>query len=189
MSEPLDCNPAVAAAAAGWRLPTALAVSVLLHGLAVFGGQTLGALSKRPEARLPEPLQASLRPAPRPAPTLVAPEIAEPAATPPKIAPPSPRPAPRKPSTGTQADLATLASRQIASRLLYPEEAIARGLEGQAAVMLFLDAAGNAVAARLEKSSGHAILDDAAVAAARQVRALPEGEAREVLLPVRFRLN
>jgi len=88
-----------------------------------------------------------------------------------------------------QADLASLASRQIAQRLMYPEEAIARGLEGEVLVLLFLDADGNSVAARLERSSGHAILDDAAVAAARQVNAMPEGEPREVLLPVRFRLQ
>ncbi|OHC69007.1 MAG: hypothetical protein A2045_14225 [Rhodocyclales bacterium GWA2_65_20] len=81
------------------------------------------------------------------------------------------------------------ASRQIAKHLFYPPEAIARGLEGEAQIMLFLDEAGNAIAARLERSSGHAILDEAAVIAARSVRSLPDVAPREVLLPVRFRLR
>ena len=56
-------------------------------------------------------------------------------------------------------------------------------------VLLFLDASGNAIAARLEASSGHALLDDAAVRAARTLRALPDSAPREALLPVRFRLR
>lgn len=81
------------------------------------------------------------------------------------------------------------ASEQVARSLLYPPEAIARGLEGETLVLLFLDEAGNAVAARVERGSGHAILDEAAVRAAKTVRSLPGGAAREVLLPVRFRLR
>lgn len=77
----------------------------------------------------------------------------------------------------------------MARELLYPLEAIARGLEGEAVVRLFLDASGNAIAARLEASSGHALLDDAAVRAARTLQALPESMPREALLPVRFRLR
>lgn len=81
------------------------------------------------------------------------------------------------------------AAAQVARSLLYPPEAIARGLEGEARVLLFLDGSGNVVAARLERTSGHAILDEAAVRAARSVHALPGAGAREVLLPVRFRLE
>ena len=55
--------------------------------------------------------------------------------------------------------------------------------------MLFLDPAGNVIAARLESSSGHALLDDAAVRAARGLRSLPDSAPREALLPVRFRLR
>lgn len=81
------------------------------------------------------------------------------------------------------------ASAQVARNLLYPPDAIARGLEGEALVLLFLDESGNALAARLERSSGHPILDEAAVRAATTVRSLPDGSPREVLLPVRFRLR
>ena len=56
-------------------------------------------------------------------------------------------------------------------------------------LLLFLDGAGNVLAARVERSSGHALLDQAAAKAARQLKALPEGVARETILPVRFRLD
>ena len=81
------------------------------------------------------------------------------------------------------------ANAQMARELFYPPEAIARGLEGEALVLLFLDASGNVIAARLEASSGHALLDNAAVHAARTLRGLPESAPREALLPVRFRLR
>ena len=73
--------------------------------------------------------------------------------------------------------------------LLYPREAIEQGIEGEATVLLFLDERGDAIAARLEASSGSALLDDAAVRAARSLRSLPAGAPREALLPVRFRLR
>jgi protein TonB len=86
-------------------------------------------------------------------------------------------------------DAARQAMQQLSRELFYPPEAVERGLEGEALVLLFLDASGNAIAARLESSSGHALLDDAAVKAARAVRALPGTAPREALLPVRFRLR
>lgn len=182
-----DSNPGFAAPAGNRRLLAALALSLLLHGATIGAGELLGRLLLRPQSAAPPVLEATLPPLPRaPAPTLRAPEAVEATAATPV---PPPLPKPRRPGPGMQADLAAQASRQLARHLLYPEEAIARGLEGEALVTLFLDADGNAVAARLERSSGHAILDDAAVAAARQVSALPEGEPREVLLPVRFRLR
>ncbi|HQN42128.1 MAG TPA: glycosyltransferase, exosortase A system-associated, partial [Pseudomonadales bacterium] len=49
-------------------------------------------------------------------------------------------------------------------------EAIARGLQGEAHVLLVIDEAGNVVATRLEQSSGHAILDEAALRAGRRHR-------------------
>ena len=91
--------------------------------------------------------------------------------------------------TVLQGEAARQANAQLASELFYPAEAIARGLEGEAQVLLFLDASGNAIAARLEASSGHALLDDAAVRAARTLRALPDSAPRAALLPVRFRLR
>lgn len=187
-----DSNPGLAALARDRRLLAALALSLFLHGVMIGAGDLLGRLTSQPQPTPPATLEATLPPLPRAAaPMLRAPESVEEAVAAPASPPPPPPPPakPRRSGAGMQADLAAQASRQIARHLLYPEEAIARGLEGEALVMLFLDADGNAVAARLERTSGHAILDDAAVAAARQVSALPEGEPREVLLPVRFRLR
>lgn len=178
------------------RLPAALALSLLLHALVVAGG--LG--RSRPAAPPPEPppLQATLA-APHPPAELIAPDAANrtEAPPPPQHAEPKPpretrllaRPTARPEAPPRKDDPVAAASRQIVRALLYPPEAVARGLEGEAVVMLFLDETGNAVAARLERSSGHALLDNAAVAAARQVRALPDGAAREIVLPVRFRLR
>ena len=86
-------------------------------------------------------------------------------------------------------EAAASAAEQLQRELPYPPEAIERGLQGEALVLLFLDASGNAIAARIESSSGHTLLDDAALRAARSLRALPGSAPREVLLPVRFRLR
>ena len=88
-----------------------------------------------------------------------------------------------------EGDAARKAGEQIARQLFYPAEAIERGLEGEALVLLFLDEAGNAIAARIEASSGHAVLDAAAVRAARTLKSLPANAPREAVLPVRFRLR
>jgi protein TonB len=88
-----------------------------------------------------------------------------------------------------EGEAALRATEQLRRELPYPAEAIERGLQGEALVLLFLDASGNAIAARLESSSGHALLDDAAVRAARSLRSLPDSAPREALVPVRFRLR
>jgi periplasmic protein TonB len=78
---------------------------------------------------------------------------------------------------------------QLSQTLLYPPEAVRRGLEGEVVVMLELDADGRVVAASVASGSGHAILDEAAVAAARRLGALgPSLAGKAILLPVRFRL-
>ena len=104
------------------------------------------------------------------------------------------KPAPKaaRAPTGIQmlaGEAARKAGEQIARELFYPPEAIERGLEGEALVLLFLDESGNAIAARIEASSGHALLDAAAVRAARTLRAMPASAPREAVLPVRFRLR
>lgn len=71
----------------------------------------------------------------------------------------------------------------------YPLEAVQRGLEGTVMVSVMIDPAGNVTAARLERGSGHAILDEAAVRAARTLKNLPVEHHGEATLPVRFRLR
>jgi protein TonB len=175
----------------GRSFAVAFLLSLLLHGVAglLWAGLGLTQARQRPmrvtlDAVLVSPPQAQAQP------PLFIPEVA-PAQQRNKAAA-APDPAKGKASRpvgdlGGQA--VRQASAQVARSLLYPPEAIARGWEGETLVLLFLDEAGNAVAARVERGSGHAILDEAAIQAARTVRSLPGGAAREVLLPVRFRLR
>ena len=181
-------------------LVRALALSLVLHAAVVVLATRLWMPSTRrtPEAalkvRLVEPLSI---PASTPAPQ---PELLMREDTPRKaITPPLQKPLPRltrAPEAPRRADVQVLAGdaarkagEQIARELFYPPEAIERGLEGEALVLLFLDESGSAIAARIETSSGHAILDAAAVRAARTLKSLPASAPREALLPVRFRLR
>jgi periplasmic protein TonB len=70
----------------------------------------------------------------------------------------------------------------------YPPEAVARGLEGEAILMLRFGADGALIDAQIAKSSGHAILDEAAL---RAIRATPRfaSAPREILFPVTFALH
>ncbi|WP_157272455.1 energy transducer TonB [Azonexus hydrophilus] len=80
-------------------------------------------------------------------------------------------------------------SAQQREGLFYPEEAIRRGLQGEALVLLMLDENGQVVAARIEESSGHPLLDEAALRAVRRLRSLPGDAPTESLLPVHFRIK
>lgn len=91
---------------------------------------------------------------------------------------------PRAPRTAS-----TAAQRKLAEHLFYPPEAIARGLEGEVRLLLTLAADGTVEDATVAAGSGHAILDQAAVRAAWAMGRLPGAAAREVILPVVFRLR
>jgi protein TonB len=184
-------------------LARALLLSLVLHAALLASGVRLpwllpGIISPTDpvlKVRLPDPL-----PVPAAQPELVMPEDTPPAAAP--AVKPAARPVEKRltrpPSAVARApagvgelsgEAARRAREQIARELLYPLEAIERGLEGEVLVMLFLDEAGNAIAARVEASSGHKLLDDAAVRAARTLKSLPASAPREALVPVRFRLR
>ena len=187
-------------------LARALALSLLLHGLLFAAGGWLNEPMRRTIALPGLQLDVTLRSRdalPRPQPPLYLDESPQPAArAPARIQPARAASAPAgdaaaSPRARVAADsgpvltgeAARQAYAQMARELLYPPEAIARGLEGQVLVLLFLDASGNAIAARLEAGSGHALLDAAAVRAAKTLRTLPDSAPREALLPVRFRLR
>ena len=179
----------------GW----ALVISVLLHALLISAPawRIEPAMQDRLTValrRLPAPQEPPAKPPlvlPPPLPRLSKPLVpmAAPAPT------PTPTPTPSPPARQTvslqrlSGEAARVAGEQMARELLYPLAAIERGQQGEALVLLFLDDSGNAVAARLEESSGHPLLDDAALRAARTLRALPASAPREALLPVRFRLR
>lgn len=186
-------------------LAKALVLSLLLHAILFAAGEIwLAQPGRRPDQAAGVQIDVTLRSGDAlPQPPLFLDEPPQPAARPPARVRPAREPSAHagdsaKTSTTAFAaesasvlkgEAARRANAQLARELFYPPEAIARGLEGQALVLLFLDASGNAVAARLEASSGHALLDDAAVRAARTLRALPDSAPREALLPVRFRLR
>lgn len=70
----------------------------------------------------------------------------------------------------------------------YPPEAVARGLEGEAILMLRIGADGALLDAQIAKSSGHAILDEAALRAIRATPRFASGP-REMFFPVTFALH
>lgn len=169
------------------RLLPALACSLLLHALPFVPG-----LLKAPKAVRKMPvLEARLRPPPVPEqPPLTLPEPPKPVKTPPE---PKPEKLEKPARTPAKSDWTAEVRRQLKELdrrgLFYPEEAIARGLQGEALVLLMLDEGGNVAAARIEQSSGHPILDEAALRAARSLKSLPAEAPRETQLPVRFRLR
>jgi len=175
---------------ADFRLFAALALSLLAHLLPLVPG-----LIPTPQPSSPTPpLQAELRP-PLPAPALATPplhlpEPASPSSPSAAKRPPPPRPqAPATaPKTWTQAVGEQLRKLDAAGQF-YPAEAIARGLQGDALVLLVIDESGNVVAARIEQSSGHPILDEAALRAARTLKSLPADTPQQSILPIRFRLK
>ncbi|MCX8087064.1 MAG: TonB family protein [Rhodocyclaceae bacterium] len=175
---------------AGDRLLPALVLSLVLHALLFFPWRWPTA------ARPPAPLEVSLPPLsaapalatlprPEPLPTEAegggAPTIPQQAVP---LAPTLRTPKPR-PLTG-QALSAALAA--LTQEEFYPRAAIEQGLEGRVVLLLSLDAAGRVRGVTVAASSGHLLLDDAAVRAASRIGALPLS-AGEALLPVEFRLE
>lgn len=196
-------------------LTLAVGVSIALHAAALklldpaFRGAmtTLDATISVIEARLAprEPVIAEEPPAPA-APTAPSPVIKDtlaPApppkpvkAPPPRTAAPPPEPKPRpepkpKPPPEPMAPQELGATyERLAETLLYPEEAVRRGLQGETVLLLEVGANGRIVAASVASSSGHPILDEAALRAVRLLGALgPASAGKAVLLPVRFQLE
>jgi protein TonB len=162
-------------------LGRSFALSLMLHAFAL---AYVGALLPRAE-----PLRAALA-------DLSVWLREEPKRAPPPLAEPEPtrrfEPPPAKPRAELRKSKPapkTAKSKPAPLRLPYPLEAVARGLEGDVMVRVTLDDTGNVVASRLEASSGHPLLDAAAVQAARGLRGLPDTMARDALIPVRFRLK
>ena len=76
----------------------------------------------------------------------------------------------------------------LSEHLFYPPQAVALGLEGEVILLLTLADGGRLVSASIARSSGHALLDQAALDAAQRIGALP-GNPRQTLFPVNFRLQ
>ena len=174
-----------------YRLTLALVLSLLLH-LAPFIELPF---VPAPKSAAPPPLKAELRMAPKMAPNLPTPV--------PLVLPEPQPPTPMAKTTPSAKKILTAPTgkrnwqdeirqqfrKQHERQEFYPVEAISRGIEGEALVLVMLDPNGQVSAARIEESSGHRILDDAALRAVRALRSLPADAPRETLLPVRFRLR
>ncbi len=175
-----------------YRLTLALALSLLLH-LVPFIELPF---EQAPKSAAPPPLKAELRRAPSlPTPSLPTPvPLTLPEPQPPapvaKVTPPAKKimTAPTG-KRNWQDEIRQQFRKQHERQEFYPVEAISQGIEGEALVLVMLDPNGQVSAARIEESSGHRILDDAALRAVRALRSLPADAPRETLLPVRFRLR
>jgi protein TonB len=79
---------------------------------------------------------------------------------------------------------------RLSETLLYPEEAVRRGLQGEVVLLLEVGEGGRIAGASVASTSGHPILDDAALRAVRLLGTLgPASAGRAILLPVRFTLE
>ncbi len=84
---------------------------------------------------------------------------------------------------------AQAAQRKLAEHRFYPPEAIARGLEGEVRLLLILNPAGDVLEARIAGGSGHSLLDRAATEAVYAMHRISADGARELILPVIFKLQ
>lgn len=180
----------------GVRLALALAVSLALHGALLLPVDRWWRAPPPAPAppRLPPALQASWSAAalathPEEIATTGATAVATTQAAPANAVPPVPtlRRETAKPGPLKGRALAT-ALAALTREEFYPREAIARGLEGRVVLLLALSADGTVTTVEIASTSGHAILDQAAVHAAGRIGMLPGGQ-RQALLPVEFSLE
>jgi protein TonB len=149
--------------------------------------------------RMPLPktyLPATLRPSPglavTSADTIAAQPVAEPSSANDRerteTSSPDKSPPPRRAPRTLSGSALRHAQAALSKHLFYPPEAIEQGLEGDVVLLLALDENGRILTAEIATSSGHALLDQAALDAARHIGALP-GNPQQTLLPVSFRLQ
>ena len=112
--------------------------------------------------------------------------------------PPPPPPKPVEPARRAEAKTAPrntqkrdlqIAQRKISEQQFYPPEAIARNLEGEVRLIIKLAENGAVDDVGIAASSGHALLDNAAIRAAYAMGSLTGVTSRELILPVVFRLE
>lgn len=78
---------------------------------------------------------------------------------------------------------------RLSEELLYPADALRRGLEGEVVILVELGDDGRILDASIASGSGHPTLDDAAVRAVKRLGTLgPASAHKSILLPVRFRI-
>jgi len=122
-------------------------------------------------------------------------------APPPKPAPPKPKPAPVKPQQAAPTPTAPTASAApetlstlqvrylIPPNLKYPTRSERAREQGTAVVRAYIDASGAPVQVSIERSSGHPLLDEAAISAMRGARIKTAGRPLWVVGPFEFKLQ
>lgn len=96
---------------------------------------------------------------------------------------------PATPTARTTRREVQTAQKKLSEHLFYPSEAVARGWEGEVRLILKLAADGSVEDASVAGSSGHPILDSAAIRAAYAMGRQPGMGGRELIVPVIFRLQ
>jgi protein TonB len=92
--------------------------------------------------------------------------------------------------SGTRGRLAVASARKkLAKHIFYPEAAIAAGIEGDVRLLVTLDDRGRITEVEIADSSGHSVLDQAAIRAAYAMGSIPGTDRHELILPVTFRLQ
>jgi protein TonB len=173
------------------RLLLALLASLAIHLALLGGGAWFSIRLQRPDrtpAPTPAMIDATLR-VPPPEEAVLKDTLTE-TETPQPVRTLSALPSPPSPAGNPTAAKSTVAAQhKLAEHLYYPPDAIAAGLEGEVRLLLTLTAEGKVVDAQVARSSGHAILDQAAVRAAFAMGGLPGLDRTELILPVIFRLT
>ena len=166
------------------RLIFAFALSLALH----LGLVLPDLLGRRPAAPPRPPLQAALRLPPKPEAMPVEPLLKNTIDAEQALKPPPPATPPAKPKATAKREV-QIAQKKLSQHLFYPLEAIARGIEGEVRLILKLSADGAVDSVSIAASSGHPLLDNAAVKAAYAMGSLTGATSRELILPVIFRLQ
>lgn len=151
------------------------------------------AMTWRSDAPAPSPLKAPIKATLRDTPVALSTLSDTKTSAPKNSATPNPTPLPlprATPSVPKHLQGASLrrAQAMLSKHLFYPPLAVTQGLEGEVVLLLTLDAGGQIRSLAIAKSSGHALLDDAALDAVRHIGALPDNPP-QTLLPVTFRLQ
>lgn len=172
------------------RLFLALALSLALHG-GLLVPDILKRLSATPP---PRALQASLRQpakpeAPPPEPLLKNTLDDEPARVENTPPPPKPDPSPAQKKNTTLRRDTQIVQRALSKTQFYPTQAVERGIEGNVRLIIRLAPDGSVEDVGIAASSGHAILDNAAVRAAYAMPRQIGVASRELIIPVQFRLE
>lgn len=143
----------------------------------------------KPEPPKPPPRPVP-RPVPRPAPAPAAPAAPAPAPTPaPAAAVPAPHAVP------VPANWTTRLFAHLGRYKRYPAEAQQRRQEGTPQVRIVIDRSGRVRSVRLERSSGHPLLDAEALAMVERAQPLPPlpddvtAPTLEIVVPLRFNLR